>query len=134
VAKNKKPQWLALHDVLYEAVLAGLPPREDRDLTPRCFPASSGRTCARRSPEHARRRGRRTSHRTGCGSGAGRCSRSRATRWLRSASGLATRRSSRPSTTCTPSGTTPRPTTRPRWPADGARNGGSAGPYGPAIS
>jgi integrase len=42
VAKNKKPQWLALHDVLFEAVLAGLPPREDRDLDASLFPGFVG--------------------------------------------------------------------------------------------
>jgi integrase len=42
VAKNEKPVWLALHDVLYEAVLAGLPPREDRDLDAGLFPGFVG--------------------------------------------------------------------------------------------
>jgi integrase len=42
VAKNEKPVWLALHDVLFEAVLAGLPPREDRDLDARLFPGFVG--------------------------------------------------------------------------------------------
>jgi integrase len=42
VAKNERPVWLALHDVLYEAVLADLPPREDRDLDAPLFPAFKG--------------------------------------------------------------------------------------------
>jgi integrase len=42
VAKNEKPVWLALHDVLFEAVLAGLPPREDRDLDAALFPGFVG--------------------------------------------------------------------------------------------
>jgi integrase len=37
-AKNERPTWLALHDVLFEAVLAGLPPREDRDMDAPLFP------------------------------------------------------------------------------------------------
>ena len=42
VAKNEKPIWLALHDVLFEAVLAELPPREDRDLDAPLFPGFKG--------------------------------------------------------------------------------------------
>jgi integrase len=42
VAKNEKPVWLALHDVLFEAVLAELPPREDRDLDAPLFPGFKG--------------------------------------------------------------------------------------------
>jgi integrase len=42
IAKNQKPIWLALHDVLFEAVLAGLPPREDRDLDASLFPGFVG--------------------------------------------------------------------------------------------
>jgi integrase len=42
VAKNEKPVWLALHDVLFAAVLAGLPPREDRDLDTALFPSFKG--------------------------------------------------------------------------------------------
>jgi integrase len=37
VAKNERPVWLALHDVLFEALLAQLPPREDRDLDASLF-------------------------------------------------------------------------------------------------
>jgi integrase len=42
VAKNEKPVWLALHDVLFEAVLAQVPPREDRDLDGGLFPGFVG--------------------------------------------------------------------------------------------
>jgi integrase len=42
VAKNERPVWLALHDVLFEAVLAALPPREDRDLDAPLFPGFKG--------------------------------------------------------------------------------------------
>lgn len=38
VAKNEKPVWLGLHDVLFAAIVAGLPPREDRDLDTPLFP------------------------------------------------------------------------------------------------
>ena len=31
IAKNKKPVWVELHEVLFEATVAALPPREDRD-------------------------------------------------------------------------------------------------------
>jgi integrase len=41
-AKNQRPVWLALHDVLFEALLAGLPPREDRDLDAGLFPGFVG--------------------------------------------------------------------------------------------
>jgi hypothetical protein len=93
VAKNEKPTWLALHDLLFDAVVAGLPPREDRDLDASLFPASSARTCGHRSPAPVRRPGRRTSPRTGCVSGADRSSANRAIRSPRSASGSGTRRS-----------------------------------------
>jgi hypothetical protein len=42
VAKNEKPQWLPLPDVLFEAILAELPPREDRDLDAPLFPGFKG--------------------------------------------------------------------------------------------
>jgi integrase len=42
VAKNERPVWLGLHDVLFQAVLAGLPPREDRDLAAQLFPGFVG--------------------------------------------------------------------------------------------
>jgi integrase len=42
VAKNETPVWLALHDVLFKAVLADLPPREDRDLDAPLFPDFKG--------------------------------------------------------------------------------------------
>lgn len=42
IAKNRKPQWLALHDVLFEAIVALLPPREDRDLDAPLFPGFKG--------------------------------------------------------------------------------------------
>lgn len=42
IAKNQKPVWLALHDLLFEAVVAGLPPREDRDLDASLFPGFVG--------------------------------------------------------------------------------------------
>jgi integrase len=42
VAKNEKPTWLALHDLLFEAVVAGLPPRDDRDLDASLFPGFVG--------------------------------------------------------------------------------------------
>jgi integrase len=42
VAKNEKPTWLALHDVLFRALLAGQPPREDRDLDAGLFPGFVG--------------------------------------------------------------------------------------------
>lgn len=32
IAKNRKPIWVGLHDVLFEAIVASLPPREDRNL------------------------------------------------------------------------------------------------------
>jgi hypothetical protein len=112
VAKNEKPIWLALHDVLFAATVAGLPPREDRDLDAQLFPGFVGANL-RTAITRACRPAHRTSHGTACASGAGRCSPSRATRWPRSPSGSATPRSSPPSTTCSPSATTPRWTTRP---------------------
>jgi integrase len=42
VAKNEKPVWLGLHDVLFAAIVAGLPPREDRDLDAQLFPGFVG--------------------------------------------------------------------------------------------
>ena len=42
IAKNRKPQWVALHDVLFEAIVAQLPPREDRDLGAPMFPGFKG--------------------------------------------------------------------------------------------
>jgi integrase len=42
VAKNEKPVWLGLHDVLFAAIVAGLPPREDRDLDAQLFPGFFG--------------------------------------------------------------------------------------------
>jgi integrase len=38
VAKNRKPMWVGLHDVLFEAIVAQLPPRDDRDLDAPLFP------------------------------------------------------------------------------------------------
>jgi integrase len=42
VAKNGKPIWVGLNDVLFEAIVAGLPPREDRDLAAPLFPGFKG--------------------------------------------------------------------------------------------
>jgi integrase len=42
VAKNRKPIWVGLHDVLFEAVVGQLPPREDRDLNAPLFPGFKG--------------------------------------------------------------------------------------------
>jgi integrase len=42
IAKNRKPLWVGLHDVLFEAIVAGLPPREDRDLDAPLFPGFKG--------------------------------------------------------------------------------------------
>jgi integrase len=42
VAKNGRPVWVALHDVLYEAILERLPAREDRDLDAPLFPGFKG--------------------------------------------------------------------------------------------
>jgi len=38
IAKNRKPVRNELHDVLFDAVVAQLPPREDRDLEAPLFP------------------------------------------------------------------------------------------------
>jgi integrase len=38
VAKNGKPIWVGLHDLLFAAAVVGLPPREDRDLDAQLFP------------------------------------------------------------------------------------------------
>jgi integrase len=42
IAKNRKPIWVALHDVLFEAIVAKLPAREDRDLDAPLFPGWKG--------------------------------------------------------------------------------------------
>jgi integrase len=42
VAKNRKPIWVCLHDALFEAIIAELPPREDRDLGAPLFPGFKG--------------------------------------------------------------------------------------------
>jgi integrase len=42
IAKNGKPTWVALHDVVFEAILAKLPAREDRDLDAPLFPGFKG--------------------------------------------------------------------------------------------
>jgi integrase len=42
VAKNRKPIWVGLHDVLFEVIVAQLPPREDRDLDAPLFPGFKG--------------------------------------------------------------------------------------------
>jgi integrase len=42
IAKNKKPIWVDLHDVLFEAIVAQLPAREDRDLDAPLFPGFKG--------------------------------------------------------------------------------------------
>jgi integrase len=52
VANNEKPVWLALHDVLFEAVLAGLPPREDRDPDAELFPGFVARVCKATGTSH----------------------------------------------------------------------------------
>jgi integrase len=55
VAKNKKPMWVGLHDVLFEAILAKLPAREDRDLDAQMFAGFKGanlRTAIARACRH----------------------------------------------------------------------------------
>jgi integrase len=55
ISKNKKPVWVALHDVLYKAILARLPAREDRDLDAPLFPGFKGanlRTAIGRACRH----------------------------------------------------------------------------------
>jgi integrase len=42
VAKNRKPIWVGIHDVLFEAIVAQLPVREDRDLEAPLFPDFKG--------------------------------------------------------------------------------------------
>lgn len=42
IAKNRKPIWVGLHDVLFDAIVAQLPPREDRDLDAPLFPGFKG--------------------------------------------------------------------------------------------
>jgi integrase len=42
IAKNEKPIWIALHDILFAATLAQLPPREDRDLDAQLFSGFKG--------------------------------------------------------------------------------------------
>lgn len=42
IAKNKKPVWVELHEVLWKATVAELPPREDRDLDAPLFPGFKG--------------------------------------------------------------------------------------------
>jgi integrase len=42
IAKNKKPVWNELHDVLLQATLDRLPPREDRDLDAPLYPGFKG--------------------------------------------------------------------------------------------
>lgn len=41
-AKNKKPVWNELHDVLFDAIVERLPPREDRDLDSPLFAGFKG--------------------------------------------------------------------------------------------
>jgi hypothetical protein len=50
IAKNKKPIWNELHDVLFDAVIDRLPPREDREPDGPLFPTSRAITSAPRSP------------------------------------------------------------------------------------
>jgi integrase len=55
VSKNGKAIWLGLHDVLFEATLAQLPAREDRDLDAPLFPGFTGaslRTAITRGCRH----------------------------------------------------------------------------------
>ena len=42
IAKNRRPIWVGLHDVLFEAIVRRLPAREDRDLDARLFPDFKG--------------------------------------------------------------------------------------------
>jgi integrase len=44
IAKNKKPVWVELHDVLFDATVAHLPAREDRDLDAPLYPGFKGDT------------------------------------------------------------------------------------------
>ena len=41
IAKNRKPLWVGLHDVLFAAMVASMPPREDRDLAAPLVPGFS---------------------------------------------------------------------------------------------
>jgi integrase len=55
IAKNKKPIWVGLHDVLFEAIVESLPAREDRDLTAPLLPGFKGsnlRTAISRACRH----------------------------------------------------------------------------------
>jgi integrase len=42
IAKNRKPVWNELHDVLFDAIVDRLPPREDRDLDAPLFGGFKG--------------------------------------------------------------------------------------------
>lgn len=42
ISKNRKPVWVELHDVLFEATVAQLPAREDRDLDAPLYPSFKG--------------------------------------------------------------------------------------------
>jgi integrase len=55
IAKNKKPVWTELHDVLFDAIIDRLPPREDRDLDAPLFAGFKGdnlRTAITRACRH----------------------------------------------------------------------------------
>jgi integrase len=99
--KNERYRHLGLPDDLYEALVAALPPREDRDLeAPLCRDLTDA-GCGWRLPGRAGRPGRRTSRRTDYDAGAGPCTTKAPARSPRSPSGSATRSGSPPTTTST---------------------------------
>jgi integrase len=55
IAKNRKPIWVGLHDVLFEAIVERLPAHKDRDLDALLFPDFKGsalRTAINRACRH----------------------------------------------------------------------------------
>jgi integrase len=118
IAKNRKPIWVGLHDVLFEAIVASLPPREDRNLEQVLFPGWKGSALRTSITRACRLTGTPAFSPHGLRKRRGSLLGKRATLWPRSPSGSGTRRSSPPSTTCTRSATTPRSSTRPSSPAE----------------
>jgi integrase len=101
VEKNARYRHLDLPDDLFDALLAALPPREDRDLAAPLFPDLTERTCVWQSAARAGRPGRRTFRRTDYADGEGPCTTSARARSPRSRSYSATRSGSRATTTYT---------------------------------
>ena len=112
--KNERYRHLELPDDLFAAIVATLPPREDRDLEAPCFLGSTRRHCGPRSRALVRRPGHRTSRRTGCDGGEARCTTSAQAHSPRWPNCWATPSASPSTTTSTRSPTTGRSTARLR--------------------